>query len=204
MSLEVLCERCAVHGAARCGGGDAAAPEGRPARRKGPCEGGTRVWGTDERGVLRCVASWRAGWCSQCTAPAGARCGAEPTLNGAFDPCAGSGCEWMQGRRVPGCAGHARCGRRGCRGVACVSVAVMCCAGWAMCSCEAACVGAWHRGVARRKTRAARVPLRPWKPPRPPPAASAGQPTVCVCAPHSPAHSAGCAAREAGAGSVVA
>ena len=34
-----------------------------------------------------------------------ARCGAEPTLNCAFAPCAGSGCEWMQGRRSPRCAG---------------------------------------------------------------------------------------------------
>ena len=36
-----------------------------------------------------------------------------------------------------------------------------------------------------------------------PPATSAGQPTVCVCAPHSPAHFAGCAAREAGPGAGV-
>jgi hypothetical protein len=34
----------------------------------------------------------------------------------------------------------------------------------------------------RRKARAARVPLRPWKRPRPPPRPRAGQPTVCVCA----------------------
>ena len=50
-------------------------------------------------------------------------------------------------------------------------------------------------GVSRGgKARAARVPLRPWKRPRP---------TVCVCAPHSPAHFVGRAAREAGAGSGV-
>ena len=57
-------------------------------------------------------------------------------------------------------------------------------------------------GVSRGgKARAARVPLRPWKPPRPRPRAR-GNP-LCVCAPHSPAHFAGCAAREAGAGSGV-
>ena len=43
------------------------------------------------------------------------------------------------------------------------------------------CVWAWRGGVARRKARATRVPLRPSEPPRPP-ATSAGQPTVCVCA----------------------
>ena len=48
--------------------------------------------------------------------------------------------------------------------------------------------------------RAASVPLRPSGAASCPPATSAGQPTVCVCVPHSPAHFAGCAAREAGAG----
>ena len=55
---------------------------------------------------------------------------------------------------------------------------------WAMCSCEAACVcGHGVGGVARRKARAARVPLRPWKPPRPRPRAR-GNP-LCVCVRHT-------------------
>ena len=180
----------------RCGS------RGAPGAAERAVRGVTWVWGTDERGVLRCVASWRVGWCSQCTAPAGARCGAEPTLNGAFDPCAGSGCESVQGRRhPPGCAGHARCGRRGWRGVARVSVAAMCGAGWAICSCEGR---VWtDGGVARRKppssvtARRARA-VAVVVPPRPPGDDRAGR---CVCAPHSPAHFVGCAAREAGAGS---
>ena len=61
---------------------------------------------------------------------------------------------------------------------------------------------AWGcREVKKRVPRACRCAMEPPRPP--PPATSAGQPTVCVCAPHSPAHFAGCAAREAGAGSGV-
>ena len=42
------------------------------------------------------------------------------------------------------------------------------------------CVWAWRGGVARRKMRAASVPLRPSGAASCPPATSAGQPTVCV------------------------
>ena len=181
---------------------DAAAPEGRAARRKESCEGARGSWGP-ARAVF-CGALQAGGLVGARSAqlPPRSLGGAEPTLNGAFDPCAGSGCESVQGRRhAPGCAGHARCGRRGWRGVARVSVAAMCGAGWAICSCEGR---VWtDGGVARRKppssvtARRARA-VAVVVPPRPPGDDRAGR---CVCAPHSPAHFVGCAAREAGAGS---
>ena len=58
------------------------------------------------------------------------------------------------------------------------------------------------RGCREVKTRAARVPLRPSGAASSPRPRARGNP-LCACAPHSPAHFAGCAAREAGAGSVV-
>ena len=116
----------------------------------------------------------------------------------AFDPCAGSGRESMQGRRHPPPDVRAARGAGGAA-VWCarVSVAVMCGAGWATCSCEAVC--GHGVGVARRKTRATRVPLRHGAASSPPATSGA----TIVCAPHSPAQAVGCAAREAGAGSGV-
>jgi hypothetical protein len=74
VSLEVLYERCAVHGAARCG--DAAAPEGGAA--KGSCEGhkGTPT-GTAAPApcdvLPRC--GQRAAGCSAVRVPCSGRCG---------------------------------------------------------------------------------------------------------------------------------
>ena len=63
-----------------------------------------------------------------------------------------------------------RCSRRRCaaQGGPCAAVRL--------------CVWAWRGGVARLKTRAARVPLRPWKPPRPRRERGA---THCVCVRHT-------------------
>ena len=47
------------------------------------------------------------------------------------------------------------------------------------CAAVRLCVWAWRGGVARRKTRATRVLLRPWKPPRPP---GHERGNHCVCA----------------------
>ena len=69
-----------------------------------------------------------------------------------------------------------------------------------------AVVRLWAGGVAQERPRAAAAQEHAVRVPygscgAASSATSAGQPTVCVCAPHSPAHFAGCAAREAGAGS---
>ena len=64
VSLEVLHERCAVHGAARCGW---TLRRPRPARQKGRASGRrTRVWGNRRVGFLRCTAAG-AGWRSVCS-----------------------------------------------------------------------------------------------------------------------------------------
>ena len=71
-----------------------------------------------------------------------------------------------------------------------------------------AVVRLWAGGVAQERPRAAAAQEHAVRVPygscgAASSATSAGQPTVCVCAPHSPAHFAGCAAREAGAESRV-
>ena len=160
------------------------------AAKKGRARG-TRVWGTGVRGFLWCTAAG-AGWRSQCTAPAALlRC--EPTLNGAFDPCAGSGCEWMQGRRHPP---RRMCGPRAVRAARLSGVHVSL---WRSCAAQGGpraaarlCVGmAWVSR--RRNARRARAGCGPPVPPRP--RHERGETRcvcVCVCAPHSPAQAVGC------------
>ena len=82
---------------------------------------------------------------------------------------------------------------------ACLSGGWVCGAGCGPCAAVRLCVWAWRGGVARLKTRVPHA-CRCGRGSRPVPAASAGQPTECMCAPHSLAHFAGCAAREAGLG----
>ena len=66
LSLEVLCERCVVHGTARCGGsrcGSRGAAPRRPVRQKMAVRGGTRALPTGDRRVgfaARCCWSWWA------------------------------------------------------------------------------------------------------------------------------------------------
>ena len=81
---------------------------------------------------------------------------------------------------------------------ACLSGGWVCGAGWAMCSCEAACVG-MARGCREEKNACRARAVAALRSRLVPPATSGA--THCVCAPHSPAQAVGCAAREAGAGS---
>ena len=76
LSLEVLCERCVVHGTARCGGsrcGSRGAAPRRPVRQKWPCE---EAHGSCRRGtgewVLQRAAAGAGGrsMCSSCCAAA--------------------------------------------------------------------------------------------------------------------------------------
>ena len=75
------------------------------------------------------------------------------------------------------CRGHARCGRRG------RLLQVVCGAGWGvMCNCEVVC--GHGVGVAKEKRVPRACRLRPPVPPRPPPAASVGDP-LCVFVRHT-------------------
>ena len=101
---------------------------------------------------------------------------------------------WLKGECRAGTQRDARMGPVA-RRRACLSGGWVCGARWAMCSCEAVCVGmAWvSRGENARRSRAVAAVVPP-RPPRP----RAGNP-LCVCA-TQPAHFVGCAARETGLG----
>ena len=94
LSLEVLCERCAVHGAARCGGGTLRLARGRA---EGPCEGHKGLAdGTGER-VRFCVALLLDAVGTRCAARA-ALLWCEPRFP---DACA-AGAEAIGAAREPG------------------------------------------------------------------------------------------------------
>ena len=106
VSLEVLHERCAVHGAARCGW---TLRRPRPARQKGRASGRrTRVWGNRRVGFLRCTAAG-AGWRSVCSSCCTAATRVPVPLGRGV-----CGCKRASSARIP--KGHGRWGAGGSGG----------------------------------------------------------------------------------------
>ena len=172
VSLEVLYERCAVHGAARCG--DAAAPEGGAA--KGSCEGAQGNADGDRRVrfFLRLASAlWATSCRLQCSAsvPCSGRCGfaVAGRWSGAL----------VAERRVQSrhTQRDARMGRASGRR-ACLSGGWVCGAGCGPCAAVRLCVWAWRGGCREAKKRVPHACLC-GRGSRLAPAASAGQP-LCV------------------------
>ena len=199
VSLEVMYERCGVHGAARCG--DAAAPEGGAAKRAVRGASHTGSGGTGEWGFCGALQLELVG--ARCAAPAALlRCESQFPSDGRA--CANANERAARGSQRNGTGAGVRAGAAVAGRWQKVQQL-----GWVgvrrrvghvqLRGCV--CVWAWRGGVARLKSACRTRAVAAVEAASSPPATSAGQPTVCVCAPHSPAHFAGCAAREAGAGS---